>query len=286
MPCCRSLSDYVSGELIPSCFPNFFQPRTCAWEHYNPCDNSITIQVGSQQTFAFIVFIISHSFLWILRVIPAMPYPTSPDRFISSRSTQEASLKSFHVSKPLSSKKTSALDDPFDALNSRRLRDPARLSALFPGISPRPPHRSRSARHNGSGGLDLSFSGPASQRRYASVGSVWNIGGLAPAPPGPIRAVDNGHGGITGSGTNAPMYTSKFFGTETPDQDLDRHERRIALALDIDQTNRILDIPQSPSKEEVDSPRLGRTKRKLDHVEPLPIWQNGQWVKERSLSRE
>lgn len=215
-----------------------------------------------------------------------MPHSTSPDRFISSRRTQEASLKSFRVSKSLSSKTAVAHDDPFDALNPRRLRDPARLSPSFPGISPRPSDRSGSARLNGLNGLDFSFSGPISQRRYGSVGSVWNVGGLAPVPPGPILGIDNGHGGRTGSGTNAPMYTSKFFEKETLEQDLARHERRLALALAIDQANRVLDIPKSPNKDKIDSPRIGRTKVHQECAEPLPIWQNGEWIRERSLSRK
>jgi hypothetical protein len=71
---------------------------------------------------------------------------------------------------------------------------------------------------------------------------------------GPVTGIPDGRGGFLSSGTNAPMYTSQFLEGDSPDQDLERHERRLAAALDIDQANKILGAPISLSFSDVRSP--------------------------------
>ena len=85
------------------------------------------------------------------------------------------------------------------------------------------------------------------QPRRASAGAVWNVGGTVQAlGPEPVIGIPNGRGGLFGSGTNAPMFTSKFFGKETSDQSRERFEGKIVPALEIDQTSRTLSINRFP----------------------------------------
>ena len=80
--------------------------------------------------------------------------------------------------------------------------------------------------------------------RQVSVGAVWNVVGPNIAQGGPRPGVYDGHGRPLASGTNGPMHTAHFIVRNSPNQDIQRHEDRLALALDIDQASRIL-VPAS-----------------------------------------
>lgn len=71
--------------------------------------------------------------------------------------------------------------------------------------------------------------------------ATWNTRG-APTALGrtPIRVAD-GSGGYLAGGTTAPMHSARFLETITSADELDQHELRVALALDIDLTTRRLD---------------------------------------------
>ncbi|OTB04810.1 hypothetical protein M426DRAFT_261447 [Hypoxylon sp. CI-4A] len=74
------------------------------------------------------------------------------------------------------------------------------------------------------------------EHRQVSNGAVWSVGGLAPG------GVDNGRGRRVSSGTNARLYTTSFSSTRPkPEEDQEKHEGRLALALKIDRVQRILD---------------------------------------------
>ncbi|KAI0010054.1 WD40 repeat-like protein [Xylariaceae sp. FL0662B] len=75
--------------------------------------------------------------------------------------------------------------------------------------------------------------------RQISNGTVWAVGGLAPGG----LAVDGGRGRLVSSGTNARLYTTSFSNTRArSEEDQEKHEGRLALALKIDRVQRILDF--------------------------------------------
>lgn len=222
---------------------------------------------------------------------PPTPSP-SPDRYISNRYTPQEPSKTFRLNKSpyqLSPSEkllrhTSASPDPFGPLHLPRIRN-GRTTALD---GPSQPVHPQPRRPIGTTNVTALPGDPFTiQNRQSSAGAVWNIGGGAQAPPlGPVRSIPNGRGGFTSSGSNAPMYLSHFFDDDTSEQDLERMEARLAAALDIDQTARVLDISRSPH-----SPRSASTgsiglKRKRHYVEPRTRWRYGDWVQEGSKPRK
>ena len=77
--------------------------------------------------------------------------------------------------------------------------------------------------------------------RHISLGGVWNVGGSLIAQ-GPTHAVPDGRGGHFASGTSAPMYRAGFAKDNIADRERNNHEARLALALELDQAARILQI--------------------------------------------
>ena len=216
----------------------------------------------------------------------------SPDRYISNRYSPQDASKTFRVGKnpeQLSSvekllRNRSATPDPFGPLNVRRIRE-ARINASANADPRVVQSRTRTI---GTTNVQHPPEDPlAIQNRQASAGAVWNIGGGSQATPaGPVRGIPDGRGGFISSGSNAPMFTSHFFDDDTLDQDNSQLESRLAVALDIDQTCRILDIPRTPVQTRSASTGSIATKRKYPYVEPRTRWMNDQWVREGSQSRE
>lgn len=226
-------------------------------------------------------------------VQPLTPSPSpSPDRYISNRYTSQEPSKTYRLSKSphqLSSpekllRHNHASTDPFGPLIVPRIRNP-RIGA--PGGSTSAV-QARLPRPIGTTNV-TTVPGDAStaRDRLSSAGAIWNIGGGALAQhTGPVRSISNGRGGFLSGGSNAPMYMSQFFEDDTLDQDLERMEARIAAALDIDQTTKILDISRSsPSPRSVSTGSVG-LKRKRHYEEPRTRWRYGDWLREGSLSRE
>lgn len=216
----------------------------------------------------------------------------APDRYISSRYTSQEPSKTYRLSKSphqLSGpekllRHNQASPDPFGPLIVPRIRNPGFVasggstSAVQPRL-PRPIGTTNVTTVPG----DVS----TARDRLSSAGAIWNIGGGTLAQQtGPVRSISNGRGGFLSGGSNAPMYMSQFFEDDTMDQDLERMEARIAAALDIDQTAKILDISRSsPSPRSVSTGSVG-LKRKRHYEEPRTRWRYGDWLREGSLSRE
>ena len=222
-----------------------------------------------------------------------LPSPsTSPDRYISNRYPPQDASKTFRVGKSpeqLSNaerllRHRSATPDPFGPLPVKRIRE-AKIRA---SANTDPRAVSSRTRTIGTTNVQHPPQDPlAAQNRQASAGSVWNVGGGSQtSPSGPVRGISNGRGGFMSSGSNAPMFTSHFFEDDTPDQDNTQLENRLAVALDIDQTSRVLNISRSPTQGTSVSTGSIRSKRKFPYVEPQTRWMNSQWVQERSHSRE
>lgn len=214
---------------------------------------------------------------------------SSPDRFLPRRLSPMSSTRSFHLSKPsytLSGdekllRQRSGSPDPFSPRAASRTRNaPIRLTPRRQSRTP------RAASANNGGVLGVRAQPVGQSSRQASYGAVWNVGGRAAAMNGPMAGVSDGRGGFLGSGTNAPMYTSQFLQDDGPDQDLDRHERRLAAAFDIDQASRVLGSPASP--EAFPSQRICRgTKRKWnDNQGARTVWKDSEWVKDGAFIRK
>ena len=215
----------------------------------------------------------------------------SPDRYISNRYTRQDASNSFRVGKPPQQLSTaekllrhaSATPDPFGPLDVRRTRE-ARINAFANAdlrtVQPR-------TRTIGTTNVQHPPQDPLTiQNRQASAGAVWNVGGGSQGTPsGPVRGISDGRGGFISSGSNAPMFTSHFFDDDILDQDNSQLESRLAVALDIDQTSRILDISRSPVQARSVSTSSIGTKRKYPCVEPQTLWKHGDWVQEGSHFR-
>ncbi|KAI5920922.1 WD40-repeat-containing domain protein [Camillea tinctor] len=81
-----------------------------------------------------------------------------------------------------------------------------------------------------------------SLERQVSNGAVWSVGGLAPTS-GTASAVDGGGGRLVSSGTNARLYTTSFSNSRpSSEEEQEKHEGRLALALKIDRVQRVLDF--------------------------------------------
>ncbi|KAE8450863.1 hypothetical protein EG329_005776 [Mollisiaceae sp. DMI_Dod_QoI] len=167
----------------------------------------------------------------------------APDRFLPIRSSLDSAVESFRANKdPQTLSSDERLlrhkDASPDAFNARR-----HISSPVPR-SNRPilERRNISGRRSGSGGGSvLTFQrDPAAPNgeRQVSIGTVWRVGGLAPG-----NGVEDGHGRMFASGTNAPLYTTSFsIRPKSQEQERQRHENRLAEALEIDRASRVLEF--------------------------------------------
>jgi hypothetical protein len=102
---------------------------------------------------------------------------------------------------------------------------------------------------------------------------------LAPNP----TALNDGHGGLIQRGTNARIFrTSLSAAQPRSEEDQEKHEARLATALNIDRVQRVLDFDnftnwtRDRSKNAVDA-ELRRKKT---------YWDGMRWVKDESISSE
>ena len=103
-----------------------------------------------------------------------------------------------------------------------------------------------------------------------SVGTVWTVGGLAPFTTG----VSNGRGGLLGSGTNAPLYTTSFSAALPKAQaDMETHEGRLAEALDLDRVSRVLEF-----RERDVSPQRPAKSANGTGAELKTVWRGTEWI--------
>jgi hypothetical protein len=215
---------------------------------------------------------------WVARGgLLASPRPnqtSTPDRFIAGRQPPAVTRESFELNSPAerrnkeqnTNRGTHTGTDAF----SRRLRRSGRMNEELRGL--REAHSVVSGRANANRrNVNFRRNPPTLGARQISAGAVWNVGGPS-AVSDTVVAVSTGRGRMLGSGTNAPLYKSAFLNQADPDAELEAYERRLALALDIDQTDRILQhssFPTFPS-----SPHIGPVSQ-ATHV-----WRDGAWVKD------
>jgi hypothetical protein len=212
---------------------------------------------------------------------------SSPDRFLSPRAESTERESVFRVSKSPNSlspreRNTRRRDpsaDPFQFTSPSRSRDAVRLRHLSPSGRQRPPHFTPSFvhGHDASPGLAEVNNSPETPRQI-SVGAVWNVGGSNVAQGGPRLGVHDGHGRLLASGTNGPMHTAHFLDKVSSNHDVQQHEDRLALALDIDQASRVLGPNSRPPP--VKSASSDSTPRR-----PF-LWRNNSWARDEGADRE
>lgn len=220
-------------------------------------------------------------------ILPRTP-SSSPDRYIPRRRPSVSTSQSFRLGKSphhLSVtekllRQNSASPDPFTSLNPTRNRDVDRPRSR---VEEHRTSRSRSSTINGIDVLGLRrVSSPGAQGGHSSL---WNVGSATTPTSRPIAGISDGRGGRIGSGTNAPMYTSRFLVNETPDQDMDRFERRLALACDVDQSSRVFRVSQFPERPRSYSTSSSDRKQRASCTDNRTVWRDSQWVNDWDQSR-
>lgn len=134
----------------------------------------------------------------------------------------------------------------------------------------RPPHYTPSFIH----GTDTT---PAHLGARLSTGALrqissgfWTVSGRASVQTGQLPGIPSGSGDLLVSGAVAPLHTASFLNQPTSDDKIVDHERRLALALEIDQANRILHLP---SFEDTESRRCPPDQNEY-------IWRDSTWTRE------
>ena len=215
---------------------------------------------------------------WVARggllASPRKSQTSTPDRFIHCRRPPAVTRDSFELNKPnereqISRRGHRAGGDPF----SRQVRRSDRLNAELRVL--REAHTviaGRSTRSARSPNLGLRSSSLVMAARQISAGAVWNVGGPS-AVSDTVAAISTGNGGMLGSGTNAPLYTSTFLNRADPEAEFEAYEKRLALALEVDQTERVLHHSSLPSS------RPGSRQQNTPPQKPH-VWRDGAWVQD------
>jgi hypothetical protein len=109
--------------------------------------------------------------------------------------------------------------------------------------------------------------------RQVSHGSVWGVGGISAIPADSSAAVSNGSGHDAGRSTTAPNYVAKFLPRRNAADDHNKHESRIALALDIDPTGRLLETSIACAED-----HIRPTSTAHERYAPF-VWKDNAWTK-------
>lgn len=212
----------------------------------------------------------------------------TPDRFIPNRQFPDRATETF-----LASKKTSQLTDeerhfrhgnkspsPFGS----QLRRSSRGSHRVRHVQRAPSRSSQLVIANQT--LDPSTGSVQRETtilnsRHFSSGTVWNVGGPTAASD-VVFGIPTGRGDLLSSGSNAPFYTSMFFKQPDREGERDTHERRLALALGIDRTSRVLHTSASSSAVLAGSSVSPEKSISRLQVEGH-VWLDSEWVQKGSF---
>ncbi|RKF73303.1 Meiotic fizzy-related protein 2 [Golovinomyces cichoracearum] len=204
-----------------------------------------------------------------------------PDRFLPRRKSSTTAIESFRANKDpklmtpnerLSRNQYSNVD----AFGFKRDSILSRATSANPSSG-----RIVSVSRDLSGGSLLALQSNTSVgngERQASIGTVWRVGGLAHS-----TVLSNERGGSQLSSSNAPIYTTSFSSKPKTQDDIEKLENRLAEALSLNRTSRILDCQnfnfQGLSKktrwDQIEchwvSSELPLKKIKTDEVRNLPL---------------
>jgi hypothetical protein len=215
------------------------------------------------------------------------PLSRTQDRFVTSRRPPNITRESFELNKPVSQltteeRITRGASDSTDAF-SRRLHRSGRMNEELRSL--RETHSvltSRSHMNRRDANLSIRRSSFNRGMRQVSNGAVWNVGGSS-ATSDTVIGVSDGRGGMLGTGTNAPLYTSVFLSRSDPEAELETYERRLALAFDVDQADRVLGHPSTPPG----SPTMVKpSETTFNTGSPTKhVWKDSAWSREGALTR-
>lgn len=192
----------------------------------------------------------------------------TPDRFIASRRPLTTTRESLELNKPNerleNDHKSSRGRDPGRHPFSRRLRRSGRLNEELRGL--REAHslitgRANALRRNGN--LSYRRHSHTLGNRQVSAGAVWNVGGPS-AVSDTVTGSSTGRGGIFSVGSMAPLHRSAFLSRADPQAEFEVYESRLALAMDIDQAERILQHSSTTTK--LEARRDGDAPSQMQHT--------------------
>ena len=200
----------------------------------------------------------------------------SPDRFLPQRPALNSASQSYRINRDPESLSTlekllrNNKASP-DAFSPRRN---VTISVPEPSVVPSLPNgrRFNAAGRREASVLTFQHDLPLGNgNRHVSIGTVWTVGGLAQMNVG--RPATDGR--PLGTGTNAPLYTTSF-STVRPraEEELEKHESRLAEALQVDRVTRVLEF-RDPSMPLL---RLRETIRKIDLREKKAVWKGTEWI--------
>lgn len=198
----------------------------------------------------------------------------SPDRFIPKRQFSEVSSTPFRVNKyphQLSPEEKILRrrlpgDDPF---LPNRTQGPA-----FPGQRPTPTRLRQRPFQRPRLVVDPAVTGGTHQHEFlrrVSAGAVWGVGGTTAMLRDPSMAVSDGAPSLSGRDSTAPTYVAKFLPRSNRAEERNKHESRLALALNIDPTTRLLGtcVPCPENSPSPSSPYYER-------LSPF-VWKDSAW---------
>jgi hypothetical protein len=212
----------------------------------------------------------------------SIPKSQTPDRFLPARRPGNNTRESYELSRSperlTDSERLARTNDVGPDPFGRRVRSNASrlMSRLRPhGGNPAP----NTSPIGASSVLGPRRNSTGSRPRLFSNGAIWNVGGAHAASGESVYAVSDGRGGHLASGTNAPMHSANFLCRSDPVSERDVHERRLAMALDVDTSARIMTPGSfSSANSSIDSGYLSTSPGRT-------VWKDNEWTKEGSISR-
>ena len=198
------------------------------------------------------------------------------DRFIPSSTSRDRLVLNRHPHRLTPREKlTRTLSAGPDPFTTQIPRTPVRHRA---GSSPA--SIGRGTRSNSS---PQSSTSPLSIHRLSQSG-VWGIGGGSAAVGDSVAGVPNGRGRLLASGTNASLFSSNFLSRRNSNSELDNHERRLAIALELDTASRIFTYAQPSSPADSGYGSASPTRTPGQSATAPRSWRDGQWDKHRMIT--
>ena len=198
------------------------------------------------------------------------------DRFIASRAntpTKESYLLRTPVRKQNDStgysRFTFVTSDPFGPGPSRSVRADERFATIR-RLSPSP-------RRGGWNGTVIPTN-PSMTNQTAGADALWTVGGAVVTEG--VASVTNGRGGRVTSGTSAPHYTADFLRRQSPSEEELQHAQRLAIAMDVEQNARMLEITSLSS-----TMQCTIQDKRHENGRRSTFWSNGIWERDLLTSR-
>lgn len=203
--------------------------------------------------------------------------PISRDRFIPKREFGNHSSTSYRVNKyPYQLSPQERIlrqrlpgEDPF-------LSSP-RQSPTSPGQRSTPTRPSQTPHHRPHLVTDsLALGGGVAGNEFirrVSAGAVWGVGGASAVLGQPPMAMSNGTRSISSRGGGSPAFMARFLPRITRHDDLNKHESRLALALDIDPATRLLSTCAAREEKSPSPASLN-----YERYSPF-VWKDSAWKK-------